>query len=180
MYGTKTLIGGVRIAAHSQQMYVPMSHPRNLQQHLQRQQQHEKHRSEKVEKRDWNFCMFGLIYWANSLNSQFNAQSLKRFCFMRVTFGGGLPLGWMWDWVWVWVGFCLPLFAPVARVTCKFIFKMFYMMFSFDLRKKSKNFDTHDMHDTRAQECVPPPPTTCLGLRLCAERKLLLTLIKAM
>lgn len=53
-------------------------------------------------------------------------------------------------------------------------------MFSFDLRKKSKNFDTHDMHDTRAQECVPPPPTTCLGLRLCAERKLLLTLIKAM
>lgn len=22
-------------------------------------------------------------------------------------------------------------------------------MFSFDLRKKSKNFDTHDMHDTR-------------------------------
>lgn len=81
----------------------------------------------------------------------------------------------------MWVGFCLPLFASVARVTCKFIFKMFYMMFSFDLRKKSKNFDTHDMHDTRvcANHYHTLPPSPPLALVYAFERKLLLTLIKA-
>lgn len=50
-------------------------------------------------------CMFGLIYWANSLKSQFNAQSLKRFCFMRVTSSpilGWIELGWVGL---AWVGF---------------------------------------------------------------------------